>query len=214
MGPGMSTDARTTFLAAASVAVELIGRKDTGDRWADPSSLEGYEVGSLAGHLARAVLTPHWYLDMPEPAPPTISAAEYFASAGRGGESPEDEAQVRARGADAAKGGWARLYLDVGRALDHLAARLPGESADHRIPALGRALLLDEYLKTRIVELVVHVEDLARSLGLPAPKMPIEATHLAIEVLVDAARVRHGERAVLHALVRRELDAVEALRVL
>jgi len=210
----MSADVRTAFLAAASVAVELIGRKEVGDRWLEPSALAGYEVGPLAGHLARALLTVHWYLDMPEPDPPTISAAEYFASLGRGGASPEDEAQVRARGAEAAKGGWARLYLDVGRALDHLAERLAQEPAGHRIPALGQALLLDEYLKTRIVELVVHVEDLARSVGVAVPALPLEATHVAIEVLVDAARVRHGDRAVLHALTRRELDVAEALRVL
>ena len=210
----MTADVRTAFLAAASVAVDLIGRKDVGDRWNDPSTLEGYEIGPLAGHLARALLTVHWYLDMPQPEPPTISAAEYFAGLGRGGASPEDEAQVRARGAEAAKGGWARLYLDVGKALDHLAARLATESPEHRIPALGQALLLDEYLKTRIVELVVHVDDLARSVQVPVPALPLEATHVAIEVLVDAARVRHGERAVLHALTRRELDVAEALRVL
>ena len=210
----MSTDVRAAFLAAASVAVELIGRRAVGERWHDPSALDGYEVGTLAGHLARALLTVHWYLDMPEPDPPVISAPEYFAALGRGGSSPEDEAQVRARAADAAKGGWARLYLDVGKALDHLAARLPGESPEHRIPALGQALVLDEYLKTRIVELVVHVDDVARSLEIPPPALPLEATHLAIEVLVDAARVRHGDRAVVHALTRRELDGVQALRVL
>lgn len=210
----MTADVRTAFLAAASVAVDLIGRKDVGDRWQDPSALEGYDVGPLAGHLARALLTVHWYLDMPEPDPPTITAAEYFATVGRGGATPEDEAQVRARGAEAAKGGWARLYLDAGRALDHLTERLAPQPAERRIPALGRALLLDEYLRTRIVELVVHVDDLARSLQVAVPALPLGATHLAIEVLVDTARVRHGERAVLHALTRRELDVVEALRVL
>src|SRR5687767_7867228 len=112
----MSADVRTAFLTAASVAVEMIGRRDVGERWQEPSALEGFEIGTLAGHLARAVLTVHWYLDMPEPDPPAISAAEYFAGLGRGGSSPEDEAQVRDRAADAAKGGWARLYLDVGKA--------------------------------------------------------------------------------------------------
>lgn len=210
----MSADIRTTYLAAARAATDLIGRKEIGDRWDDASLLEGYEIGGLAGHLARAVLTAHWYLDMPEPEPPTISAAEYYASLIPAAPGGEGEAQIRARGVETAKGGWARLYLDVGRAADHLEARLAAEPAEHRIPVLGRALLLDEYLKTRIVELVVHVEDLARSAAVPAPAMPAEASHIAIEVLVDAARVRHGERAVLHALTRRELDKVDALRVL
>ena len=210
----MSADVRTAFLAAARVAVDLVGRKDVGDRWQEPSALAEYDVGSLAGHLDRAVLTAYWYLDMPQPDPPTISAGEYFAVVGPGDVTSEAEAQVRARGAEAAKGGWARLYLDVGRAAEHLAARLQTEPADHRIPAMGRALLVDEYLKTRIVELVVHLDDLARSIDAPTPTLPFEATHLAIEVLMDAARIRHGDRAVLHALTRRELDNVQALRVL
>ncbi len=37
---------------------------------------------------------------------------------------------------------------------------------------------------------------------------------LAIEALVDVARVRHGDLAVLRALTRRERDSSEALRVL
>lgn len=210
----MNADVRTSFLSTAQVAVELLGRKDVGDRWDEPSVLDEYDVGSLAGHLARAVLTAYWYLDMPEPDPPTISAGEYFAAVGPADVSSPAEAQVRARGADAAKGGWARLYLDAGRAVEHLATRLQTESPDHRIPSMGRSILLDEYLKTRIVELVVHADDLARSIGVRTPPLPFEATHVAIEVLVDAARIRHGDRAVLHALTRRELDAVQALRVL
>jgi hypothetical protein len=151
---------------------------------------------------------------MPEPDGPVASAAEYFAALATSDPSAPDSVDVRARGAETAKGGWARLYLDVGKATAALAERLAVEPPTRRVPAMGRALLIDEYLKTRIVELVFHLEDLARSLSLPAPALPFETTHLAIEVLIDTARVRHGDRAVLHALGRRELDSVQALRVL
>lgn len=210
----MNADVRTTFLRVARETVDLLGRKEVGDNWQEPSVLAEYDVGALSGHLARGVLTPHWYLDMPEPDPPTISAAEYFAAMAPPDASSEAEAQLRARGAEAAKGGWARLYLDSGKALDHLTTRLPQESTEHRIPSLGQALLLDEFLKAQIVELVIHTDDLARSVSVTSPTMPVEATHVAIEVLTDAGRVRHGDRAVLHALARRELDTVDALRVL
>lgn len=156
------------------------------------------------------MLTVHWYLDMPEPDPPTATAAEYYAS---NPGDPEADQQVLARGAETAKGGWARLYLDVGRAVQSLEERLPEEPASHRIPARGYALLLDEYLRTRIVELVVHLEDLTRSLDLPRYDLPV-ATRIAISALIETAVVRHGATAVLHALARRELDSVEALRVL
>jgi hypothetical protein len=210
----VSQTVRTAYLTAARATADLLGRRELGERWNEPSVLPEFETGALAGHLARGVLTVHWYLDMPEPDPPTVSAGEYYASHPSGDRDAEINQRVRARGAETAKGGWARLYLDVGRAADHLAERLPNESAEHRIPALGRTLLLDEYLKTRIVEMVFHLDDLARSLELPTPEVAPEATRIAIQVLVDTARIRHGDRAVLNALARRELDTVDALRVL
>lgn len=210
----VSATVRTAYLTAARATADLLGRRELGERWDEPSVLSDFDTGALAGHLARAVLTVHWYLDMPEPDPPVITAGEYFAGHTSRDPSAELNLQVRDRGAETAKGGWARLYLDVGRAVDHLADRLPNEPAEHRIPALGKALLLDEYLKTRLVEMVFHGDDLARSLELAAPSLPPEATRIAIQVLVDTARVRHGDRAVLNALARRELDTVEALRVL
>jgi hypothetical protein len=73
---------------------------------------------------------------------------------------------------------------------------------------------LDDYLATRLVELCVHTDDLAASLELPAPQLPEPATAAAICTLVDVARIRHGDAAVLRALARRERDAVSALRVL
>jgi hypothetical protein len=208
----MSEAIRSAFLQAAAEAANLVGRRDLGEKWNEPSTLAELEIGHLAGHLARAVLTVHWYLDMPEGDPPTISAGAYFADVTN---DPGSEAnvEIRERAVEASRGGWARLYLDVGNALDHLRYRLPDENPDHRIPTGGRTLLLDEYLRTRIVELVVHIGDLCRSLEIETPAMP-DATRIAIGTLLDAALTRHGEQAVLHALARRELDKVEALRVL
>lgn len=210
----MNETVRSAYLETARAVIDLLGRVEVGDRWQDASVLPEFEVGALAGHLARGILTVHWYLDMPEPDPPVITAAEYYAAHGAGDIQSEADRKVRERGADTAKGGWARLYLDTSRAGDHLAERLQHESAEHRIPAFGRVLLIDEYLKTRIVEMVFHLEDFGRSLEQPVPRVPPEALQIAIAVLVDAARVRHGDRAVLHALGRRELDKVDALRVL
>ena len=201
----MSAEIRSAYLEAANAAAELLGRRELGDRWDDPSVLEGYTIGMLAGHVARAVLTVHWYLDMPEPEPPLLSAGQYYAERAWG----DGDADA----AETARGGWARIYLDVGRAVGHLEERLPDEPAGHRIPAHAKALLLDEYLRTRIVELVVHLEDLTRSLELP--RMDLAGPEqIAIGVLLEAAMVRHGPAGVLHALARRELDEGAALRVL
>ncbi|MEA3076447.1 MAG: hypothetical protein QOF60_1355 [Actinomycetota bacterium] len=206
---------REAYVAAARAAVDLLGRREVGDSWASPSSLAEFDVGGLAGHLARAVLQVEWYLDAPAPDGPVLSAAEYYAAAS-GGVDPSSAVNVgiRARAAETAAGGWARLYLDAGKAIDRLAERLPTEPPDRRVDATGRTLVLDEYLKSRLIELCFHIDDLARSLSLPPPSLPAEATTHAIAVLVGAARLRHGDLAILHALGRRELDTVQALRVL
>jgi hypothetical protein len=79
---------------------------------------------------------------------------------------------------------------------------------------LDRVLTLDDYLVTRLIELLVHTDDLAVSVGLPSPDFPLAASRPAIAALVDVAILRHGDDAVLRALSRRERDAVDALRVL
>jgi hypothetical protein len=75
-------------------------------------------------------------------------------------------------------------------------------------------MMLDEYLRTRVVELVVHADDLAASIGVELVPPQPATCRVAIDVLVDAARIRHGDMAVLRALARRERGPVEALRVL
>jgi hypothetical protein len=95
-----------------------------------------------------------------------------------------------------------------------LQGRLGSVDPRRRVTAFGRALEIDEYLKTRLIELTIHVDDLALSVRLPAPAMPEQATTLAIAVLVGVARARSGDLAVLRALTRRERDPDEALRVL
>lgn len=74
-------------------------------------------------------------------------------------------------------------------------------------------MMLDDYLQTRCVELAVHTEDLALSVDSPV-RTPPSSLAIAVELLVAAARERHSDAAVLHALARRERDVGNALRVL
>jgi hypothetical protein len=79
----------------------------------------------------------------------------------------------------------------------------------------GRVLLLDEYLKVRLVEQTIHYDDLVRSVpGVTVTPIDPAAYEIAIATLVGAAVKRHGPLPVLHALSRREQDTSRALRVL
>ncbi|MFI9754601.1 hypothetical protein [Streptomyces collinus] len=59
----------------------------------------------------------------------------------------------------------------------------------------------------------MQLDDLALSVGAHC-RTPEATFAIAVDVLVAAARDRHGDQAVLHALARRERDALQALRVL
>ena len=93
--------------------------------------------------------------------------------------------------------------------------RLAQEPADRLMTVRhqGHTLLLDEYLRTRCVELAVHTEDLALSVSSDV-RTPGTTLTAAVDVLVGAARNRRGDAEVLHALARRERDGHDALRVL
>ncbi len=225
MGDGMGSAAafagaaggvRDVYLAAAAVAADLVARPEVAARWAEPSALPPLTVGGLAAHLGRSVLQVGWYLDLPVPAVEPVDAAAYYAELeGTADPGSELNVGVRERADEVAAAGPASVAGEVAAALDAVRARLLTEPPGRRLPAFGRVLLLDEYLRTRLVEIAVHVDDLTRSVpGLDADALLPAAADAAISVLVGAAVVRHGRTAVLRALTRRELDRADALRVL
>ena len=214
-------DARPAFLDTAATAVRLLERPEVAGHWAGASVLREFSVAGLAGHLFRGMSTVGRYLDEPEPSAADvsaagISAASYFDTVIRSADisDPANQA-IRARGEEAAAGGPAALAGDARATLERLTSRLAGEGPGRPVRVAGGLVLtLDEYLRTRVVELVVHADDLAASVGVePVPPQPA-TTAVAIDVLVGVARIRHGDLAVLRALARRERDTVGALRVL
>lgn len=66
------------------------------------------------------------------------------------------------------------------------------------------SLTLDDMLITRIMEIAVHSDDLAVSIGLPAVQLPEATADIAAELLVKIAMRRHGQAAILRALSRAE----------
>jgi uncharacterized protein (TIGR03083 family) len=209
-------DAGPAFLDAAATAVRLLERPELAGHWAGASVLPEFSVAGLAGHLFRGISTVERYLDEPEPSEAGISAASYFDTVIRSADisDPANQA-IRARGEEAAADGPAALASDARATLARLTSRLAGEGPERHVRVAGGLVLtLDEYLRTRVVELVVHADDLAASLGVePVPPQPA-TTAVAIDVLVGVARIRHGDMAVLWALARRERDTAGALRVL
>jgi hypothetical protein len=202
------------FLAAASTAVTLLEHPDVEARWSEPSVLAELTVGGLAAHLARQVLLVEAYLDAPEPhsAEPVSAEAYYAVLTGTSDLSSQLNVGVRERSHAGAVAGARQVAAHVRDCLRRLTNRLGSEPPNRQVLAYGgQAMRLREYMRSRLVELAVHNEDLALSIGVEPPETGVSD---AVDVLVGAARLRHGDAAVLRALARRERDDVEALRVL
>lgn len=204
---------RSAFLAAGRTTARLLRDRQVHENWGRASVLAHWSVGGLAGHLARAVLTFPRYLDgaPPTDASQSVDAAGYLLLA----LSTEDLAvdsrlatAIRARGDEEASRGPVALADDVEHALGTLVPLLGRQ----RTRVSGRRVLgvlegitvpLDEYLRTRVLELVVHLDDVAASLDRDVAAPP-HAVSVATELLVEVARRRHGDLALIHALARRE----------
>jgi hypothetical protein len=207
----MASEIRKLFVESARAVRDAIADDDVRDAWGEPSVLDEQTVGGIAGHLARGgVWVVGDYLDTPVTDVPRVeTAVEYYVTIDSG-LTADDHRAIRERGAQIAALGHAEVCETLATRLGALAPRVLAEATDRVLPGVGGALTigLDEYLKTRIVEQVVHLDDLARSVDREPWPVPDEAQNLVIHLGIDIARSREGNTAVVRALYRSRLDPV------
>ena len=194
------------FLQGAQVVAAALADPAVVAAWDLPSVLEEQRVGGLAGHLARgAVWVVSDYLDVGVPAGPVdfSCAGEYFVALASAA-SPEDHRAVRERGAQVAAAGHEELRRTLDQRLATLGPRLRSCEVRQQIAVIGgKVMRLDDYLTTRIVEQVVHLDDLARSVGCAPWPLPTRAAEVTVAVGADIAVRRSSSTAVIRALYRR-----------
>jgi hypothetical protein len=196
------------FLSTARSAARLLREPAVAGAWSKPSALREFSVGGLAGHLAHQVLTLPPALAAPEPEERTVPLLGHYERVDWIGADLDDEVNVRIRdgGEQTAAGGPEALAARVDAAIEELAGTLPsaGDRPVH-LPFWGPwSLRLDDLLVTRMMELAVHADDLAVSVGVPTPELPQRAVDTVVDLLSRLAVRRHGATAVLRALSRAE----------
>ena len=202
------TNTRHDFLTTARSAADLLREPAVAAAWSGPSALPKFTVGGLAGHLAYQILSAQQALTGPVPKVPTITLLEHYGRVQWIDAGLDDEINVRIRdgGDELAGGGAVALAARVDAAVEHLTDDL-ASAADRpvRIPLWGPwTMLLDDMLITRMMELAVHSDDLAVSVGIATPELPQSAVDTVIDLLSRLAVRRHGPTAVLRALSRAE----------
>jgi len=181
------------FSHTADAFVQLVrGIRD--EQWNEPG-LGEWDVRALVGHTSRALVTLLDYLALEEPKVVTIPNAErYYALATA---EYGDPAGIVQRGVDAG----ASLGDDpVGtlRSLtEHALESLAKQSEDRIVAVRGGSILLKEYLRTRLMELVVHSIDIARATG-QSVSFPLEAQRQTVLLAASiAAETGRGEELLL-----------------
>ncbi|WP_042389543.1 maleylpyruvate isomerase family mycothiol-dependent enzyme [Streptacidiphilus melanogenes] len=197
-----------SYLATASAAVSLLAHQSVADAWAGPSALTGYAVSGLAGHLAGQVNVVAKALDGPEPDTEPVALVDYFLQARWIDAEQDSEVHrgIRSRGADYAASGPRALASRTAEVLDRLRRDLPRQPPSRvvQFPWGPPSLRLDDLLANRMMELVVHLDDLAVSVGVPTPELPVAATDAVVSLLATLAARRRGSVPVLRALTRAE----------
>lgn len=202
------TPIRITYLAAADVTAAFLAAPAVTAAWEEPSALADMSVGALAAHLARQIFNVERVLAEPPTTQDPISVLEHYARVQWIGAAHDDQPNVMVRETSAgqAAAGPATLAADVSAAVGRLRPALAAEPDDRVVPVpWGSApLTLDDLLVTRLLEITVHSDDLAASLGQPLPPLPAEAIDITVTLLARLAVRRHGAEAVLRALSRSE----------
>jgi hypothetical protein len=197
---------RDAFLDSAEVTATLLHQPVLADRWSTPSALADFSTGGLARHLANQLTHTVTYLAT-APGQSAIPVLDHFTGNAwvTSGADSADNVDIRRRSEDAATRTTAMDLADtVDAALADLSETVPAQPPG-RIVNLGEwGLKIDDFLLTRVLELVIHTDDLAISLGLPTPPMPDAATEATIRLLSRIAAWRHGPMTVIRALSRQE----------
>lgn len=197
---------REAFISVAGTATTLLREPAVSARWSEPSALADFSVAGLARHLANQV-TRTVPLLAAAPGKSAIPVLEHYTRNAwvTSGVDGADNVWIRRQGEKAAAVTTPQeLVDDVDAALAELRRVVPAEPAGRVVDFGDWALTVDDFLLTRVMELVVHTDDLAISVGVPTPEMPPAATDATIQLLARVAAWRHGPLAVVRALARRE----------
>ena len=204
-------DLTSTFFEAAECVADLLDDPETAKHWDDPSALEGLSIGGLAAHLTQGLTYIHRLLDGSDVGDaPVVGLGRYVASFKMEAFDADIHRYIRDKAAHSAAYGAERTAVRFREMLAGLRDRLPTESGQRILemrPVLPWAITLDDRLRLQVLDVVVHLDDLAVSLGRPGGEAPEGASTIAIDAMLEAARSQHGDRAVIRALSRRERSA-------
>ena len=199
---------RDAVLRAADALVGLVSAPEVGEAWERESVLPGMTVGGVTRHLVSQPECAVEFLGI-QPVPPhaqQLSLAEcyertdWFAAPVGAEENTSIRDDFNAMAAGHQEHSVAILEL----ARTDLPAALAAAGPTTYVPWQDCLLTTDDFLVVRLMEVVVHADDLASSVGLPTPAFDDDVLHPALALLAMLGARRHGQDAAVRALAREE----------
>ena len=167
-----------SFVIAATTVADLLARPEVAAAWDRPSALASWKVSGLAGHLGDQCPLAVGLLGADESDQEPITLDGHYRRAAWVDAGVDDvvSVNIRAAGERNAAEGLDALRTRVREAVDVLPAVLAATRPDRAvlIPWQGWALRRDDFLTVRMMEITVHSDDLAASVGIAAPSLPDE----------------------------------------
>ncbi len=193
--------------SCAGVVIDLADSAEVRAAWGRESACTGMSVGGLTHHLLAQVGHVTAGLRTPAPADaPVIGLLDHYTrapwvAASRSGET--DPSQDEKDDA-AALVGHGPVVAQARRALAELPALLgrPRDPDVVHVPWQGWSLPTPDFVTTRLMEMVVHGDDLAVSVGLATPEHEPAVVSPVLALLTEVSLQRHGQVALVRALSR------------
>src|SRR6266704_6944326 len=181
------------YLGAAGQAVALLRKPEVAAAWEQPSALAEATAGGVTDHHAYQIFSVRSALEGPASDEAPIPLLEHYAHAvwigaplgGRASWHPGGVSRPRER----SRCGGAPTPRSLSSRRNCRAFRRPGCVP----PQTGWALSLGDFLTTRMMELAVHMDDLAVSVGLATQELPDAAFDPVLVLLARLAARRHGQ---------------------
>ncbi len=195
---------------AVDLLVDLVSAPEVAAGWEGESALPGMTVGGLVRHLVSQPECAVEFLRAESPpGAETVSLMDYFARVDwlhAPVDAPENTS-IRDEFNAMAAGGQPHSAAILEQSRGELAEAIAAAGPTTYVPWQDCALPLDDFLACRLVEIVVHADDLAASIGRPTPVFADEVRDVVVSLLAALSSRRHGQDAVVRTLARSERAA-------
>ncbi len=197
---------RSAFVNACHTAFSLASDSAVAKAWNNESACADMTVGGLTHHLLAQAGHVVNALDTPPSSGHPIPVLDHYKRADWVNDDHDHESNrsIRVAADRSATDGHATVLAQAARSLAHLPEVLgaPRSPDTIHIPWQGWSLTTDDFLITRSMEVLVHSDDLAASVGLPAPEFDDVVVEQVVHLLTGVALRRHGQTAVIRTLSR------------